>query len=556
MKRLLFAIALFLGLGVSAQTQVTVSDLVEMHNGKKCYVHIVKKGQTVYSISRAYGLKEYEAITTKDIHQLEVGDTVWLPCKDDRIPLTSRTVSADDADYKVVTVNPGETLYSISRAYGVTVDDLIEANPGVAENGLKAGQDLRVPKKGKEKAAEKPAPAAAAPAQPAAPSAVEVPAVIKNRVDQEAFHLAVLMPLNLDQVGSISVTKFDLEQRGKKNYKSFEFVQFYEGLRLALDKLERNGISAEVNVVDVSGNTPSDVEKAWQSHNVGRSDLVIALLTKDLFAKAADLARENQVFIVNPMSSRPEIIQNPYVIKCTPSIEGQTRILLTAIHKYKPQAHLLVVHSGARAESRYLSEVTRQLQERNDIAYTLFDWKASNKLPATLKQNPGCVVLNLYDQGRDKNRIQLSNLLNRMAAMKTNTPTLMAFTDYVKEYSDVDYAQLQLLNYHTFVQELDLDQQNHQNFIDDFRAMYKTEPTDAYAFLGHDIMIYFLTGLQQQGMDFFRTLTFSQSEPKSLLFPFRFKHAKVSVGFENQTAQLQRMSEYRFLPLTAPTTKK
>ena len=48
-------------------------------NGRKYYVHIVEKGQTVYSITKAYRVESYDAITHVDIHSLHPGDTVWIP---------------------------------------------------------------------------------------------------------------------------------------------------------------------------------------------------------------------------------------------------------------------------------------------------------------------------------------------------------------------------------------------------------------------------------------------------------------------------------------------
>ena len=42
------------------------------------------------------------------------------------------------------TVTAGETLYSISRKYGKTVDDIRKLNPGVKANELKIGTELRI----------------------------------------------------------------------------------------------------------------------------------------------------------------------------------------------------------------------------------------------------------------------------------------------------------------------------------------------------------------------------------------------------------------------------
>ena len=60
---------------------VKISTETQVMHGKKYFVHIVEKGQTVYSISKAYKVESYDAVTHVDIHFLHPGDTVWIPCR-------------------------------------------------------------------------------------------------------------------------------------------------------------------------------------------------------------------------------------------------------------------------------------------------------------------------------------------------------------------------------------------------------------------------------------------------------------------------------------------
>ena len=88
----------------AARTPVEITSLIQTLNGQRYYAHIVQRGQTVYSITRAYGLKEYDAVVKKDIHFLEVGDTVWLPCRNAKIP--SDAVMAKPSANAAVVSNP------------------------------------------------------------------------------------------------------------------------------------------------------------------------------------------------------------------------------------------------------------------------------------------------------------------------------------------------------------------------------------------------------------------------------------------------------------------
>lgn len=482
---------LFLTYGYTSKAQmpggkaVKVSSQTQTMNGKKYYIHIVEQGQTVYAIARAYGLKEFEAVTKKDIHFLQVGDTVWLPCK-------------------------GK---SIQGAQAVTQ-------------------------------AAQPAPAqAVADDEPMGP-----PAEIRPRVNPNSIVVSLMMPLHLSQSDKISTSKFDVEQRGKINYKSFEFIQFYEGLLIGLDKLSAKGCNVTLNVVDVEGSTDADVEKAFASHNVAQSDLLICLLQRQPFEKAAALARQHKLFIVNPISDRSEIVKgNPYVFKCMPSDEAKAKSIARSIHNEYAGAPIYVVHSNAKAEKPVLEMMRGILDQHKELQYTIVDWSASNKFINALKANSSAVVISLYDQGKDKNRVYVGNLLNKLSAFKTKTPSLYTFVDWSMTYSDVDFAQLQRLSYHTFYGEWDYGIAAHKEFVDNFRERYKTEPVNQYAGMANDIILYFVTGIQQKGTDFFKLPAIPN--PHGMLFPITFSHNRADSGFENQSALIYRMQDYHLTPL-------
>ena len=137
------------GLSLSLSAQVVKSTTVGMHNGRKCYIHIVQPGQTVYSITKLYGVKEHEAILKSDIHHIAVDDTVWIPCTDCVVNAQAATKAVsqqpEKKEYQFVVVEPGQTLYSLSKKYNVSIEDLNELNPELRTMGLKAGQTIKVP---------------------------------------------------------------------------------------------------------------------------------------------------------------------------------------------------------------------------------------------------------------------------------------------------------------------------------------------------------------------------------------------------------------------------
>ena len=87
---------------VVAQGSITKSKTKQKLNGKEYYVHIVEHGQTVFSVSRAYGVKYYDAFIKKDMNKLQIGDTIWIPVSGVELP--------SNESYRYVEVKQGQKL--------------------------------------------------------------------------------------------------------------------------------------------------------------------------------------------------------------------------------------------------------------------------------------------------------------------------------------------------------------------------------------------------------------------------------------------------------------
>lgn len=95
--------------------------------------YIVKKGDSLYSIARTYNtsvdkLKEINNLTS---NALAIGQVLKLP-------------SSNASENVVCTVKKGDSLYSIAREYGTTVDAIKKLN-NITSNTLSIGQKLLLP---------------------------------------------------------------------------------------------------------------------------------------------------------------------------------------------------------------------------------------------------------------------------------------------------------------------------------------------------------------------------------------------------------------------------
>ncbi len=107
--------------------------------------HQVKKGETVYQLSRVYNVSPKEILklnpNAKDV--IYVGDVLIIPSNSDN----SRNNNQDSAVTQNQTITHhvlrGETKYGLSKKYGVTIANLEQQNPHI-KNGLQAGHYLSI----------------------------------------------------------------------------------------------------------------------------------------------------------------------------------------------------------------------------------------------------------------------------------------------------------------------------------------------------------------------------------------------------------------------------
>ena len=133
------------------------------------------------------------------------------------------------------------------------------------------------------------------------------------------------------------------------------------------------------------------------------------------------------------------------------------------------------------------------------------------------------------------------NLLNRLASLKKEPPTLYSITDWTRDYADIDYAQLQQLNYHTYALGWDMQNEVHRDFLQAFRNHYSTEPTSQLAPTAYDLLLYIGTGLHQHGTAFWQSPSPTMS---ALMQPLHL--VRHGAGLENDKAQLYRLVDLHF----------
>ncbi len=114
-------------------------------NNVKIIRHTVEPKETLMSIARKYKITPYKLIkynpgVTENIHP---GDVLNIPVDESPLPDTTAT-GRRYAGFKYHTVKENETVFSISKQYNTTIEDIIKVNH-IEANNIKLGQIIIIP---------------------------------------------------------------------------------------------------------------------------------------------------------------------------------------------------------------------------------------------------------------------------------------------------------------------------------------------------------------------------------------------------------------------------
>lgn len=162
---------------VSAQVPVEVSTEKVVSGGRVYYMHEVQKNQTLYSIAKAYRVT-VDALTRENVippNGIQTGQMLKVPASDQQaaataqprpaaqqppaatrprptapvsgvpgINISNEKIVSGGKTYYMHEVLKGQTLYSIAKAYRVTILDIDREN-SIPAGGIREGQVLKIP---------------------------------------------------------------------------------------------------------------------------------------------------------------------------------------------------------------------------------------------------------------------------------------------------------------------------------------------------------------------------------------------------------------------------
>lgn len=178
-----------------------------------------------------------------------------------------QTIEALEHIYQV---KKGDTAYRIALNHGITVEELVGANPEIADGKVKKGMFLTIPA---PKAKQEPAFQAAAAMQPAS---------IRTAYDH--VRVAVLLPFEED------------------SKRAAKFLEFYQGFLMAVDSVSTGGTSVEVYALN-TGSTAEDIKQVLGEPELESMQLIIGPADQTQVPALSAFCQQHGIRLVLPFAN-------------------------------------------------------------------------------------------------------------------------------------------------------------------------------------------------------------------------------------------------------------
>ena len=523
--------------GQYPQVPVSISTEKVKIDGKVYYSHIVLEKQTLYSISKAYGVTVqdiYDANPALQTEGLKKNAIILIPSA--QPAATAQTAQGTNPDneisdapaqddngskaakknrrnrekiqdvYIVHTVRWFEDLDMISEKYGVPVDIIMEVN-GLTGRKLTNRQKLKIPADLKAYLEER----AVSQAQGQQQAEESTEATAQDRhisMPKTDINAILMLPFNAVE-GSGSESNMD----------------FYSGALLAARDLGLSGTGVDLSVYDVAGGT-----SPVTADRLRMSDVAIGPVSKSALAALLEIAPEDR-YIVSPFDQRAEalVATNKNFVQAPASVSAQYENLTDWITESRtPDEPLIVVfEKGMREESESNAAETylqASGQTYSSFSYSILEGRnVLEPIKALMNQEKTNRVLVISESEAFVNDLvrNLNLLIHEDYRIVLYGPSKL------RSFETIDVEDYHNVNLHLAMSYyVDYDSPEVQDFLLKYRALYNTEP-GPFAFQGYDLMHYFVKVCAKYGTGWGE---FIENEDTARLLQSDFKFRRYGEG--------------------------
>jgi len=337
---------------------------VKSHSNSKTKTHQVAPKETIYSIAKAYD------ISVADLEKAN-GDALKLGLKIGQtivIPSKNAVIKTPINPEKTIfhEVQPKETKYGIATKYGISVEQLEKQNSEIVES-LPIGFQLLIYGK--------------------ASKTIDIPKKSSNSVSNVVFskkaisnliatksvqkkkELVLLLPFNISKIESDTINSVASKLKTDKFLNMT--LDFYSGALIAIDSARTLGLNVNIKILDSQETkTTSNVSNLFAQNNLENSDAIIGPFYQANIEKMAELVSKNNIPVLSPLSKE---IGKPYsnLYQSMPSNDA----MKSAVFDYMRSKNgniVAVIDAKKTAVKQYISENQKGvrfvgLNEKNTI---------------------------------------------------------------------------------------------------------------------------------------------------------------------------------------------
>jgi len=507
--------------------------------------------------------------------------------------------------YYIHTIEKGQSLYSISKLYNVTLDDLYNLNPEL-DMGAKAGQEIRIPfasatetivtstiqpidttkyltykvQKGetvyslckrfdiKEKKlneynpdlvtglkegqliiiGEKPKRKKVKEVTVAQPTVVALADTMRviPKLKKTNYNVALILPFKLDETIALDL---DSMVRNNRNFPMIEglSIDFYLGFKRAVDSLKAKDFQINLQLYDIGDDDSLKLVQLTNSPKFKEFDFIFGPLYADDFKIIAKKAKEFQIPIVSPITQQNKILfDNIYISKTNPSqftlLESLAEYCIDSLMANNAHIMLLAAADKDRKEKAFVNAFkTYYNDKQKQLGKLEKDTITIVKGIEEVKQN-FIPGLRHIIVSMSGNQVLVTDFNTQLALFANKKDIVLCGWQSITEMENIDHEYLNQLNY-TFPHQYNLlNTQSFSSIIADYKMQQNTCPTEHY-FIGFDIGLYYLKNLKEQGPDFIYSLDTLPQETNYT----RFQYARPdnSTGFDNRGVYIFKYNNYK-----------
>lgn len=457
-------------------------------------IHEVKKGETLFGICREYGIVSEEIIRLNpDVKDgVKTGQKLIIP------PVHSNTALTEKSEENKIpkkfsyhTVKKKETLFGICKEYGVSQEDVLKLNPS-AQEGLKVNMVLVIPPSFAKPTASADSTLAVTDSTAMADTMPQLPVFVPQTTPKKEIDMAIILPYQLDKVANASQIDGNIDR----------FLEFYQGVMLAMDTLRKTGLSFNLNVYD-SGKTEADLLKFTESPDAKNLDIIMGPAYTGQFKALSDFTTQNDVKLLIPFSSKSEETKvNPNIFQVnTPHDELNYQMADLFIKNFSDKHIVLVRFANSKDDKTEFGDTLSAMLTAKGIKFSSVNFSTLSAIRSELAPKKDNIVVPLT-----ANQVSLSQVLPMVNMLNTDkrVVSIFGFSEW-QNYQGIAKDLFVLDTYIISPFYTNFENSFVQNYIKMFRKFYNAEPINGlpqYGMLGYDATFYFAEAISKYGHDF------------------------------------------------------